>query len=320
MEGFVMKLNQLINQYIGYRKALGEKFKTNEAVLKAFCRDMGTETPLKSVTEEMIHHFLYRKAGTITTGWFCKHTALLGLYRYAVSRNYVTKIPLPRNLPKRPQGIVPYIYTQPELKLIFDGALKYQKNKSHNDPCIVRMALILTYITGLRVHETLSITLNDIDMNNMVITIRQSKFYKSRLVPFNEEVRKVLDIFLRWRKVHQQSVAPESHLLINNHGKPLCADSLRDIFHRILKNAGIKRQDGSAFLPRLHDLRHTFAVTRLISWYRQGKDVQQLLPILSVYLGHKHLSHTSVYLSMTNDLLKEANIRFESFVKKQSNS
>lgn len=311
-----MKLNQLIDQYVNYRKALGEKFKTNETYLKAFCKAMGTERHIRSITENMVHPFLYGRSATITTGWFCKHTALLGLYRYAISRNYVTKIPLPKILPKRPQGMLPYIYSKKELKLLFDGALKYQKNKSHIDPYIVRMALVLTYTLGLRVHETLSITLSDIDMGNLVITIRQSKFYKSRLVPFNQQIKKVLVAFLQWRKEHQQPSSPQSYLFINLHGKPLNADSLRDIFHRIRDRAGIKREDGSSFQPRLHDLRHTFAVTRLISWYRQGKDVQQLLPILSVYLGHSQLAHTSVYLSMTNDLLQEANTRFEKYITK----
>jgi site-specific recombinase XerD len=176
------------------------------------------------------------------------------------------------------------------------------------------MALILTYTLGLRVHETLSITLNDVDMDNCVITIQQSKFYKSRLVPFNHQVKEVLDAFLQWRKEHQQSSSPEAHLFINQHGKPLNAASLRGIFHRIKDKAGIKRNDGCVFKPRLHDLRHTFAVTCLISWYRQGKDVQQLLPILSVYMGHEHLAYTSVYLTMTNDLLHEANVRFERYI------
>ena len=316
MEGLVMKLNQLINQYVSYRKSLGEKFKTNEAYLKSFCRDMGTETPIMCVTESMVHRFLYGKSDAVTTGWFCKHTALLGFYRYAISRNHVTEIPLPKILPKRPQGMVPYIYTEQELKLLFDGALIYQKNKSHIPPYLVRMALVLTYTLGLRVHETLSITLNDVDMDNCVITIQQSKFYKSRLVPFNDQVKEVLDAFLQWRKEHQQPSSPESHLFINQHGKPLNAASLRGIFHRITEKAGIKRNDGYVFKPRLHDLRHTFAVTRLITWYRQGKDVQQLLPILSVYMGHEHLAHTSVYLTMTNDLLHEANVLFERYITK----
>ena len=81
--------------------------------------------------------------------------------------------------------------------------------------------------------------------------------------------------------------------------------------------AGVKRTDGATYQPRLHDLRHSFAVNRLVSWYQENKNVQQLLPVLSAYLGHKYLAHTSVYLTMTDDLLYEAKERFEKYVKSE---
>lgn len=312
-----MKLHQLIDRYVSYRKSLGEKFKTNETCLKAFCRAMGPETPIGAITAEMARGYLYGKSETVSAGWFVRHTALLGLYRYAISRGHATEIPLPKTLPKRPQGLVPHIYSRQELKLLFDGALAYQKNKSHNEPYMVRMSLILTYTLGLRVHETLSVTLGDIDMDNLTITVRQSKFYRSRLVPFNEQVKTALLIFLQWRKGHDQPQRPESHLFMTGRNEPFRADTLRGIFQRIRDKAGIRRREGASHPPRLHDLRHTFAVNTLVGWYRENKNVQQLLPILSVYMGHTQLAHTSVYLSMTDDLLREANLRFEEYVKKE---
>ncbi len=310
-----MKIHQLIEQYVRYRRSLGEKFKTNETCLKAFCSTVGPETHIRAITEQMAHRYLYGKSKTVTTGWFVKHSALLGFYQYSLTRNYVTEIPLPKTLPKRPPGLIPYIYSQQELKLLFDGALAYQKIRSHIEPFAIRIFLMLTYTLGLRVHETLSITLGDMDMDNQVITIQQSKFYKSRLLPFNQQVKKLLKRYLRWRKGQQQPQHPEACLFMNQHGKALNGYSVRNIFQRIRANSGIKRTDGAYFQPRLHDLRHTFAVNRLLSWYRENKDVQQLLPILSVYMGHKYLAHTSVYLSMTDDLLREANNRFEKYAK-----
>lgn len=310
-----MKLYQLINQYVAYRKALGEKFKTNETYLKAFCRAIGAETSIGSITEKMMHQFLYGKSETVTAGWFIKHSAVLGMYQYAISRSYVKETPLPKILPKRPQGLIPYIYSQQQLKVLFDNALTYQKNKSHIEPYMVRTSLVLIYTLGLRVHEALAITLGDIDMDNLVITIQQSKFYKSRLVPFNQQVNKLLKKYLQWRKQYRQPQDIEALLFINLHGKPFNVDTLRDIFHRIRDKAGISREDGASFQPRLHDLRHTFAVNTLLNWYRENKDVQQLLPILSVYMGHTYLAYTSVYLSMTDDLLREANARFEKYIK-----
>ena len=93
----------------------------------------------------------------------------------------------------------------------------------------------------------------------------------------------------------------------------LSIDVVRNAFERIRDLAGVKRTDGSRYQPRLHDLRHSFAVHRLTEWYRSGKDVNRLLNSLSAYLGHDHISNTSVYLSMTDDLLSEANNLFNAY-------
>lgn len=203
-----MKLEQLILQYIGYRKSLGEKFKTNETYLKAFCKVIGPSRHIKAVTKKRVNSFLYGPSATITSDWFIKHSALLGFYKYALARNYVTQIPLPDILPKRPPPFVPYIYSNIELKRLFDTTLTYQVNRSHISPYMVRTVLILTYGLGLRIHETLSVTLNDIDMSNQVITIQQTKFYKSRLLPFNQQVKEIIKTYLQWRIKLKQPQSP----------------------------------------------------------------------------------------------------------------
>jgi integrase len=92
---------------------------------------------------------------------------------------------------------------------------------------------------------------------------------------------------------------------------------MENVFRRICEKAGICRTDGARYQPRLHDLRHTFAVHRLTAWYKQGADVQKWLPVLSVYLGHHYLAATSVYLTMTPALLHQANLRFENYALKE---
>jgi site-specific recombinase XerD len=310
-----MKVLQLIHQYIDYRKSLGEKFKTNEAYLKAFCKAVGASKDITALGKKAVNDFLYGTSATITSGWFARHSALLGFYRYALARNYVTRIPLPEHLPKRPPPFVPYIYSNSELKSLFDAALSYQINKSYIAPYMVRTVLVLTYALGLRIHETLAITLADIDLEKLVITIQQSKFFKSRLVPFNEQMKKVIKTYLQWRIEQKQPQTPDAYLFISKHNKPLCQWTIEGIFQRIRKKAGLKRCDGARYQPRLHDLRHTFAVNRLVSWYQENKNVQQLLPVLSVYMGHKLLAHTAVYLTMTDHLLQEAKVRFENYAK-----
>ncbi|KTD82409.1 tyrosine-type recombinase/integrase [Legionella waltersii] len=238
----------------------------------------------------------------------------MGFYQYALRRGYVSKIPLPQTLPKRPPPFVPYIYSKQELKDLFYMALNYPINKSHISPVMVRAVLVLTYALGLRLHETVAITLGDIDRENSVITIKESKFYKSRLVPFNLQIKEFIDTYLEWRIKQHQAQLSEAPLFIGKNNQAFNADTMRGIFQRIRQQAGIKRNDGARYQPRIHDLRHTFAVNRLTLWYKENENVQQLLPVLSVYLGHKYLVHTTAYLTMTDNLLHEANKRFERYI------
>lgn len=175
--------------------------------------------------------------------------------------------------------------------------------------------MIFTYLLGLRIHETLSLRIRNIDLQNDLVTINESKFYKSRIEPFNEAVRKEIINFLQWRKLQGMSVADDAPLFSNSNGQPMTQDTFNDIFRRICEKAGIRRNDRAVYQPRIHDLRHTFAVNRLIAWYDAGEDVQALLPVLSTYMGHTHLAHTSVYLTMTDRLLGHANDRFENYIE-----
>ena len=100
---------------------------------------------------------------------------------------------------------------------------------------------------------------------------------------------------------------------LRRHGIAISGQVAERYFRMVRSHLGMRRQDGAYFQPRLHDLRHTFAVHRLVAWYRQGADVQLLLPKLSTYLGHIGLAETQHYLTMTPDLLREAGRRFESY-------
>ena len=238
---------------------------------------------------------------------------MLGFYQYAFTRGYVDQIPLPKVLPKRPPPFIPYIYSKEELRRLLDAALCYQKNKSYVDPYMIRTILLLLYSTGLRVHEALSLRLIDIELEQNLVTVRNSKFYTSRLIPISDQLKQVLTQYLIWRAKYKSSVDLDAPLFSGKHNLPFNTSTMQNIFQRVRKKAGITRPDQATYLPRLHDLRHTFAVHHLVSWYQENKDVTKLLPILSTYMGHSHLAHTTVYLSMTADLLNEANIRFEQY-------
>lgn len=306
----------MVELYISYRRSLGEKFKTNAVFLNGFVRYIGDHTDVCSLTLETCTSFLYYPNSKVTANWFCKHTALKGLFQWAIAREYMEKVPLPKEMPHRPPHLCPYIYSDEELKRLFSAALTYQKNRSTSHPECIQHILIVTYMLGLRVHETVSLKMKSIDMQESLVYINESKFYKSRITPFNDKVKVILSDFLQWRREHEMPEESDSYLFLDKKGNPIHLDCVRDSFKRIRKVAGVLRNDKAIFQPRIHDLRHTFAVNRLTQWYKEGADVQKLLPVLSTYLGHKHLCHTSVYLTMTDNLLEEANKRFEYYVNK----
>jgi site-specific recombinase XerD len=180
----------------------------------------------------------------------------------------------------------------------------------------MRTIVLFLYATGLRVHEAVALDCADVDLENLVLTVRQTKFYKTRLVPFSSQLGEVLARYVARQPAVPGSAKPIPFFTMRT-GTRVRRPRLEKCFRRVREQAGVQRTDGASYQPRLHDLRHTFAVHRLISWYRQGADVQKLLPQLAVYLGHAHLVSTQVYLSMTPELLAEANARFERYAGKE---
>lgn len=308
-----MKIKNLVENYISYNRAIGKKFNSIEYFLKAFVAYLRINLDIKRISAKKILGFLYKNV-PITSTWFVKYSALSGFYEYAISRGFVTSSPLPVNLPKRPNAFIPYIYTRKELQRLFKAALTYQKKPSCIEPYMISKFLLILYATGLRLSEALSLTMEDVNISQSVITVKQTKFYKSRLVPFGDQLKAEIVKYLKWRKKQKFIYRDNLFFFYGQENKPLNMITVQCAFKRIRKIAGVQRTDSAKYQPRLHDLRHTFAVHRLTSWYQENADVQQLLPVLSVYMGHACISATSTYLKMTNELLQEAGKKFEKYV------
>ena len=308
-----MKLLNLINQYITYRKSLGQEFGTTGCSLKKFCYSVGKHTDPNKISIKKVNAFLYGNAESLTSYWFYKYSILAGFYRYSISRGYINKSPLPTILPKRPVSFVPYIYTRKELRSLFETALTYQQRENLMQPYMSRVLLILLYCTGLRIREAMSLTMADVDLSQSLLVVRGTKFHKTRLVPYGEQLSKIIFNYIVWRRRNEYSQEKSSPFFIDRDGKFISTQVVQTMFRKIRKKADIQRTDQSRYQPRLHDLRHSFAVHRLTSWYQQKADVQKLFPILSVYMGHSSPCSTSVYLTMTAELLHEAGNRFEQY-------
>lgn len=310
-----MTLNEIVLQYVAFRKSMGEDFDSAASLLKTFCRRMGGDIELADITAEQVQAFLVG-TGTLSSYWRRKYDVLRGLYRYAVSRGFVKHAPLPPTAIRAPR-FKPYIYTEDELRRLLNGIPSCLNPPRKLQPHTLRAILLLLFGAGLRIGEAVGLTVADVDVPNSVITIRNAKFHKMRLVPLGPQLNQVIAHYARCRETASHSTDGAAPFFVLRRGTATSVSIIEYAFRRLCRHVNIHRSDGARYQPRLHDARHSFAVNRLTSWYRQGADVQKLLPRLATYLGHVNLSATQVYLTMTPELLHEASVRFERYARQE---
>jgi integrase/recombinase XerD len=304
-----MRLTEAVNNYIQYKRGLGARCNTDARNLATFCRVVGDNALVTEISRKQVEAFL---AGTGCTprSQHRKYYSLLGFQRFVISHGYIRSFPLPEKPRCKERTFVPYILSRDELRRLLD-AVSRRVGRLLQHPTL-RAVLLLLYGAGLRISEAVSLNLGDVDVTTAVLKVRDSKFYKTRLVPLGPQLNDVMALYANWRAAEGHPQQNTSPFFMLRSGARLNQDVVRHAFHYLRDCANVRRPDGQR--PRLHDLRHSFAVHRLLSWYRRGADVQALLPALAVYLGHVRLSCTQVYLTMTPELLREASARFERYV------
>jgi integrase len=306
-----MNLHDAIESYLQIKRSLGAVFAADERILRFLERTVGS-IPLEELHTEACFAFC-RGSGPPTRWWERKHQALHGFFAYLVSRGHMSVSPLPEQAPKIPRLFEPYIYSRDELRRLLDATDILATPRFPMAPVTYRTLLLLLYGAGLRAGEGLRLRCPDVDAKDRVLSIWDTKFFKSRLVPIGPELVRSLEEYRIIRQGLPMPAGSRSTFFAGRTGKPISLCRLESIFGRLREHAGIRRPGVPRWQPRLHDLRATFAVNRLVAWYREGADVQACLPLLSTYLGHINISSTQVYLRMTVELLGEASKRFEHY-------
>jgi site-specific recombinase XerD len=303
-----MKIEQAVAVYVGYKQALGMRFVTQARMLRSFSKCVG-HIDVNRIGPKSVRAFLDGN-GPMTRYWHCKFGTLTGFYRFCLARGYVHSVPLPTSEPRCSQTFTPYIYSEDEIRRLLQAAA--DRGSRRIDALTSRTLLLLLYATGLRISEALNLNLADVDLDDRVLHVRGSKFYKTRLVPIGTDLMQVLREHAQQR-CKRSPLDPDAPFLLTSRGERVSRPGAEQAFSQMRSQAKVCRDDGGRYQPRLHDLRHTTAVTRLVRWYRDGVDVQRMLPQLATYLGHVHISGTQCYLSMTPELLQQASARFEQF-------
>lgn len=310
-----MKLGDAIDQYVVWRQAQGTKFTTARNLLRQFVRHIGPETDCNAISRDQVLAFLNGQ-GPGTRHRDNKAYALSGFWRFAISRSYASSSPLPASERRPPLLAPPHIYCRAQLQRLFDPrnieiALIGTKQL---DLDTIRTLLLLLYGAGLRFSEATGLLRDDVDLKASLLTIRGTKFHKSRLVPAGLPLATVLANHLSQPAGQRFARDGAAYLLSNRDGTRLASSTVQTAFDRLRRSADVQGIAGGRSAPRMHDLRHSFAVHRLTAWYREGADVQRLLPVLSTYLGHSDLEGTKIYLTMTPELLNQASMRFARFI------
>lgn len=235
--------------------------------------------------------------------------------RFCIGRRFIKYIcelgfesPIPI-LPKRYQGdFTPYIYSEDEMRRIFDACDNYRdKNPLRNTAIIMFPAIIrLLYSTGMRIGEALLIKNQDIDFERHVITLRDTKNNRERLCPINESLEAVLRQYLMYRNKlgYTDLNNPDRYFFVGLSGKKSKTSRIWSRFHDVLVSLDIKDTINGGY-PRLHDLRHTACVHAMKKLIEEGQDIYCCLGVLSAFLGHVKVVDTERYVRLTHEVYPE---------------
>jgi integrase/recombinase XerD len=292
--------------YLAFRRSLGAKLEDAGRLLPRFAAhldSMGAET---ITVRDALSWAQEPAAEPPTTVWARRLSVVRGFARYMTAVDPRTEVPPPGLMVWPRRRRLPFIYTPEEVE-----ALRDQARSTLGPP--LRAATFDTLIgllavSGMRVSEVLHFTSADIDWSEGVLSVRASKFGRSRHLPLHPTTTDALAKYA-WQRNRCLPSATAKSFFVSSAGTPLIYSTVRRIFSRLVDGSGIAV--GSPVRPHIHDFRHAFAVRTLIDWHSDGGDVAARMPWLSTYLGHREPRYTYWYLTAVPELLALAAGRLE---------
>ena len=313
------KLGKGVADYLALRRALGFKLGRTETRLRQFLAFMEGKRTTR-ITTALALEFATEASQLDPKTKAHRLSAVRGFARHLAATDPTMEVPPLGLLPSGSKRAHPYLYSEEELRRLLAGAKAYPSWNRFPGLLWSRFQAQTLYclfgllaVTGMRVGEALKLRPEDIDWNAGVLTIHHAKFGKSRLVPLHPTTVKALSTLVRHRdRFFAQLPSPPklAYLFVTSRGTPIPVTHVNRVFLTISRQIGLRAPNARRG-PRLHDLRHRFAVETLLRWYRQGEKPDRLLPILATYLGHTHVSGTYWYLSSTPELMQAAGQRLE---------
>jgi len=287
------------DDFVAFKRAQGYKYYSEAKVLRQFCQfaeSYSLEKP--ALTKKLIADWTSPRDGEAKKSRMHRMTCVSQFGTFLSQRGHEVCALPPQH--RRDSGcFTPYIFTHEEMGKIFCAADHIREiPRSRNMHKMLPILMRLLYGCGLRVSEAVNLTCRDVDLENGILTIREAKNGRDRMIPLAQSL-------LKQFRAYRNDVIPwatdEDFFFMAPDRTILSPNTVYGRFRRILWDAGIPYK-GKGNGPRLHDLRHTFAVHTLQKWVQHGEDLTAMLPVLSVFMGHKSFSATSRYLRLTAEV------------------
>lgn len=301
-------------RFLAHKRALGRKYHSEQSELRLLSRfAAGKNAGLGDLTPALMEEFLGSRPRQRPRSFNHLLGVADGLFRWAIAQELLDSAPaLPRPR-KAASGRVPFLFTAVQARALpAAAALLPDNSRARGRGHVYQAIFALCYGLGLRAAEACGMRLGDIDASRSLLTVRGGKFGKDRLVPHGPRIGALVAAQAERRRSGDPAAGPGSPLFTFDGRRSIHPGTASQAFHHLVPALALPVPDGVSS-PRLHDLRHSFAVGCLLRWYREDGDPQSRLHQLSTFMGHVDPESTAVYLTITADLLAEANRRFESF-------
>lgn len=319
MPRFASFLGDAMRNHIDLMRAIGYRYNAQAGRFARFDRFLQGRQYLVGQALETLLQQWSAVQPTLEHAWECQQ---LGRELGKALRRLDPSVKLPpvdRQLCRqiKQQRRRPYIYTESELGHILNTARQFPSPCAPLRPLSLYTMIVLGCCAGLRLGEIVRLDIDDVDMEAGQITVRETKFFKTRTLPLSHSVLVALGEYLEARRQAGASQVGTSGLFWHGQRAERYSYVMAGkLLVRVLRRAGLKPEKGRVG-PRVHDLRHAFVVNRMLQWYRSGINPQAHLPYLSTYLGHKDINSTLIYLTITQELLQQAGERFRIFATRQ---
>ena len=305
-----------VADFVAHKRALGRKYRTEEATLRlllAFSDQHGVEN-LRQLTSRLLEEFIASRPRERARS-FNNFVGTLGCFLdWAVTQQRLDASPLHRIRRRETDQRLPFLFDATHARLLLEAAAALPDNpRATGRGPTYHGIFALCYGLGLRAGEACGLRLGDIDADRQLLVVRGGKFGKSRLVPHGPRIGDLLTRQLERRRV-DGAQEPDAPLFTFDGRRSVHPGTASLTFHRLVLELAFSVPDGVT-PPHLHCLRHSFAVGCLLRWYREGLDPSTRLYQLSTFMGHVDPASTAVYLTITPQLLAEANRRFEAFAE-----